>query len=332
MVMECTYGDRSHDRTHEHIEELASILQKTLDQGGNLVIPAFAVGRTQEILYFMRKIKEEDLITGHDGFEVYVDSPLAVEATHVFNKNISECFDEEAMDLVNRGINPITFPGLKLSVTSEDSRAINFDMRPKVIISASGMCDAGRIRHHLKHNLWRPECTVLFAGYQAVGTLGRVLVDGADTVKLFGETIDVEAHIEQLDGISGHADREGLIEWLRAIKTKPERVFLVHGEDLVCTKFSEQLRTEFGYQADAPFSGSEFDLAAGTWIRQTVGVPVREETEKQKRNRTIFELLVAAGERLMRVIRKNKESANKDIKKFTEEINALCEKWDRGEN
>lgn len=332
VVMECTYGDRSHDRTHEHIEELASILQKTLDQGGNLVIPAFAVGRTQEILYFMRKIKEEDLITGHDGFEVYVDSPLAVEATHVFNKNISECFDEEAMDLVNRGINPITFPGLKLSVTSEDSRAINFDMRPKVIISASGMCDAGRIRHHLKHNLWRPECTILFAGYQAVGTLGRVLVDGADTVKLFGETIDVEAHIEQLDGISGHADREGLIEWLRAIKTKPERVFLVHGEDLVCTKFSEQLRTEFGYQADAPFSGSEFDLAAGTWIRQTVGVPVREETEKQKRNRTIFELLVAAGERLMRVIRKNKESANKDIKKFTEEINALCEKWDRGEN
>ena len=236
------------------------------------------------------------------------------------------------MELIRQGINPITFPGLKLSVTSEDSRAINFDMRPKVIISASGMCDAGRIRHHLKHNLWRPECTILFAGYQAVGTLGRVLVDGADTVKLFGETIDVEAHIEQLDGISGHADREGLIEWLRAIKTKPERVFLVHGEDLVCTKFSEQLRTEFGYQADAPFSGSEFDLAAGTWIRQTVGVPVREETEKQKRNRTIFELLVAAGERLMRVIRKNKESANKDIKKFTEEINALCEKWDRGEN
>ncbi|HIR04348.1 MAG TPA: MBL fold metallo-hydrolase [Candidatus Copromonas faecavium] len=332
VVMECTYGDRSHDRTHEHIEELASILQDTLDRGGNLVIPAFAVGRTQEILYFMRKIKEEGLVSGHDGFEVYVDSPLAVEATHVFNKNISECFDAEAMDLVSRGINPITFPGLKLSVTSEDSKAINFDERPKVIISASGMCDAGRIRHHLKHNLWRPECTVLFAGYQAVGTLGRTLVDGTDSVRLFGETIDVKAHIEQLDGISGHADREGLIEWLRALKNKPERVFLVHGDDLVCTRFAELLRTEYGYETDAPFSGSEFDLADGQWLKKTVGIPIKEETEKQKRNRTIFELLVAAGERLLRVIQKNRESTNKDIKKFTEEVNALCDKWDTGDN
>ena len=261
-----------------------------------------------------------------------MDSPLAVEATHVFNKNISECFDAEAMDLVSRGINPITFPGLKLSVTSEDSKAINFDERPKVIISASGMCDAGRIRHHLKHNLWRPECTVLFAGYQAVGTLGRTLVDGTDSVRLFGETIDVKAHIEQLDGISGHADREGLIEWLRALKNKPERVFLVHGDDLVCTRFAELLRTEYGYETDAPFSGSEFDLAEGQWLKKTVGIPIKEETEKQKRNRTIFELLVAAGERLLRVIQKNREGTNKDIKKFTEEVNALCDKWDTGDN
>ena len=193
VVMECTYGDRSHDRTHEHIEEFAKIIQRTLDRHGNVVIPAFAVGRTQEILYFIRKIKEEGLVTGHDGFPVYVDSPLAVEATHVFNKNISECFDEEAMDLVNRGINPIAFPGLNLSVSSDDSKAINFDSEPKVIISAAGMCDAGRIRHHLKHNLWRQECTIVFAGYQAVGTLGRSLIEGAEVVKLFGETIDVEA-------------------------------------------------------------------------------------------------------------------------------------------
>jgi len=328
VVMECTYGDRTHDRTHEHIEELANILQETLDRGGNLVIPAFAVGRTQEILYFMRKIKEDHMITGHDNFDVYVDSPLAVEATHVFNKNIMECFDEEAMDLINRGINPIAFPGLKLSITSEDSKNINFDMSPKVIISAAGMCDAGRIRHHLKHNLWRPECTILFAGYQAVGTLGRALIEGAQVVKLFGETIDVEAHIERLDGISGHADKDGLIKWVSSFKEKPSRVFLVHGDDAVCTSFAGLLKTEYGFATEAPFSGSVFDLAAGVWLKQTVGVPIKKETARQKENRGIFELLVAAGERLMRVIRKNRECANKDIKKFTAEVNALCDKWD----
>ncbi len=328
VVMECTYGDRTHDRTHEHIEELAQILQETLDRGGNLVIPAFAVGRTQEILYFMRKIKEEKLIKGHDDFEVYVDSPLAVEATQVFTKNIMECYDEEAMDLVNRGINPIGFPGLKLSITSEDSKNINFDMTPKVIISAAGMCDAGRIRHHLKHNLWRPECTILFAGYQAVGTLGRSLLEGAQVVKLFGETIDVEAHIEKLDGISGHADMNGLITWVSAFKEKPSQVFLVHGDDDVCTSFAGLLHTDYGFETAAPFSGSVYDLAAGAWLKQTVGVPLRRETERQKENRTIFELLVAAGERLMRVIRKNRECANKDIKKFTADVNALCDKWD----
>ena len=328
VVMECTYGDRTHDRTHEHIEELAQILQETLDRGGNLVIPAFAVGRTQEILYFMRKIKEEKLIKGHDDFEVYVDSPLAVEATQVFTKNIMECYDEEAMDLVNRGINPIGFPGLKLSITSEDSKNINFDMTPKVIISAAGMCDAGRIRHHLKHNLWRPECTILFAGYQAVGTLGRSLLEGAQVVKLFGETIDVEAHIEKLDGISGHADMNGLITWVSAFKEKPSQVFLVHGDDDVCTSFAGLLHTDYGFETAAPFSGSVYDLAAGAWLKQTVGVPLRRETERQKENRTIFELLVAAGERLMRVILKNRECANKDIKKFTADVNALCDKWD----
>ena len=281
VVMECTYGDRTHDRTHEHIEELAQILQETLDRGGNLVIPAFAVGRTQEILYFMRKIKEEKLIKGHDDFEVYVDSPLAVEATQVFTKNIMECYDEEAMDLVNRGINPIGFPGLKLSITSEDSKNINFDMTPKVIISAAGMCDAGRIRHHLKHNLWRPECTILFAGYQAVGTLGRSLLEGAQVVKLFGETIDVEAHIEKLDGISGHADMNGLITWVSAFKEKPSQVFLVHGDDDVCTSFAGLLHTDYGFETAAPFSGSVYDLAAGAWLKQTVGVPLRRETERQ---------------------------------------------------
>ncbi len=328
VVMECTYGTRSHDRTHEHIDEFARIIQETLDRGGNVVIPAFAVGRTQEILYFLRKIKEENLVEGHGDFEVYVDSPLAVEATHVFTKNIMDCYDEEALDLIWRGVNPITFPGLKLSITSDDSRAINFNPTPKIIISASGMCDAGRIRHHLKHNLWRPECTVVFAGYQAVGTLGRSLIEGAEVVKLFGETIDVEAHIERLDGLSGHADREGLLTWIQAFHKKPERVFLVHGDDASCAGFSELVRTECGLVTDAPFSGAVFDLTENAWFKQTVGIPIKKETARQKENKTIFDLLVAAGERLLGIIKKNRVCANKDIKKFTAEIHKLCDKWD----
>ena len=262
VVMESTYGDRSHGERPDYPAILAEIIQRTFDRGGSLVIPSFAVGRTQEMLYFIRKIKADHMIQGHDGFPVFVDSPLAVEATQVFTKNIMECYDEEAMDLVNRGINPIGFPGLKLSITSEDSKNINFDMTPKVIISAAGMCDAGRIRHHLKHNLWRPECTILFAGYQAVGTLGRSLLEGTQVVKLFGETIDVEAHIEKLDGISGHADMNGLITWVSAFKEKPSQVFLVHGDDDVCTSFAGLLHTDYGFETAAPFSGSVYDLAA----------------------------------------------------------------------
>lgn len=233
VVMECTYGDRYHKKASNYADALANIIQQTLDRGGNVVIPAFAVGRTQELLYFIRQIKAEGLVTGHDGFEVYVDSPLAVEATQVFKENMQECFDEETKALVRHGINPIGFPGLKLSITSEESKNINFDMTPKVIISAAGMCDAGRIRHHLKHNLWRKECSVVFAGYQAEGTLGRSLLEGAREVKIFGESIDVVAHIELIDGISGHADRDGLLAWIGAFKNKPDHVFMVHGQDTV---------------------------------------------------------------------------------------------------
>ena len=190
MVMESTYGDRLHSREHpDYVKELAAILKETFDRGGNVVIPSFAVGRTQEMLYFLRKIKVNRLVEGHENFPVYVDSPLAVEATGIFQENRWECFDGEALELVREGINPLSFAGLKLSITSEESKEINFNDTPKVIISASGMCEAGRIRHHLKHNLWRPECTILFVGYQAVGTLGRVLVEGVDEVKLFGESI-----------------------------------------------------------------------------------------------------------------------------------------------
>lgn len=331
VVMECTYGDREHTRSEEHVSDLAVIIQDTLDRGGNVVIPAFAVGRTQELLYFIRKIKNDKLVKGHEGFEVYVDSPLAIEATHVFKNNLLRCYDDETKALVEKGINPIEFPGLKLSVTSDESKAINFDNKPKVIISASGMCDAGRIRHHLKHNLWRPECSVVFAGYQAEGTLGRSLTEGSDTVKLFGETIDVEAHIETLEGLSGHADEHGLMEWIQAFKTQPAMVFAVHGDDIVCDTFVERLNRELGLHAAAPFSGSIFDLESGCWLKETEGVLIVKTggAVEARKTSSVFARLVAACERLRQVISHNEGVSNKDLGKFADQIHALCDKWDR---
>ena len=232
VVMESTYGDRSHGTVQpDYVGSLTKTLQETFDRGGNVVIPSFAVGRTQEMLYFIREIKQKGLVKGHDGFPVYVDSPMGIEATQVFNENTLECADEETAALIRSGVNPITFDGLRIARSADESKLINEDTSPKVIISASGMCDAGRIRHHLKHNLWRPESTVLFVGYQSVGTLGRSLVDGAKKVKLFGETIQVAASIEQLAGKSGHADNNGLLRWVSSFDPKPEHVFVVHGDD-----------------------------------------------------------------------------------------------------
>lgn len=210
VVMESTYGNRLHDTPPDYAVELAKVINATFTRGGNLVIPAFSVGRTQEMLYFIRRIKTENLLPEHPNFEVYIDSPLAVEATNVFHENVSDCFDEEAMELISAGINPIKFPGLRVAVSSDESKMINFDKKPKVIISASGMCEAGRIRHHLKHNLWRSDSTVLFVGYQVPGTLGYALLNGAKKVKLFGEEIEVRASIVNLPGISGHADKISL--------------------------------------------------------------------------------------------------------------------------
>lgn len=328
-VMESTYGDRLHQKGVDHISELVKIVQETLDRGGNVVIPAFAVGRTQELLYFFRHIKAERLIRGHENFNVYVDSPLAVEATHVFKQNQLDCYDDETKELVMQGINPISFPGLKLSITSDESKNINFDPAPKVIISASGMCDAGRIRHHLKHNLWRRECTVIFAGYQAEGTLGRVLVDGGRTVKLFGETIDVEAHIETLHDISGHADQEGLLQWADSFEKKPKQFFIVHGSDDVCDRFADLVTERTGVPARAPFSGAEYDLAAGAWVKEPAGIPIVQKTTPAKKAEGVFARLLAAGERLMAVISRNQGGANKDLAKFADQINSLCDKWDR---
>ena len=327
VVMESTYGNRSHGGTPDYVTELVRIFERTFNRGGNVVIPSFAVGRTQEILYFIRKIKQDHLIDRE--FDVYMDSPLAIEATNIFQKNVDMCFDEEAMALVKGGINPLTFPGLKFAVTGEESKLINFDPKPKVILSASGMCEAGRIRHHLKHNLWRKECTVVFAGYQAEGTIGRSLIDGNKTVRLFGETIEVEAHIEVLHDISGHADRDGLIEWACGFQKKPQQYFIVHGSDDVCDRFAELVAQKTGSLAKAPFSGAEYDLAEGVWIKETVGIPIVSKSAAARKASGVFARLVAAGERLMAVILHNEGGANKDLARFADQINALCDKWDR---
>lgn len=327
VVMESTYGDRYHNADVDYVSELAGICQRTFDRGGNVVIPAFAVGRTQEMLYYFRKIKEEGLVKGHS-FEVYVDSPLAVEATQIFNENIAECFDEEAMELVRNGINPLRFPGLTLSVTSNDSIAINSDNKPKVIISASGMCEAGRIRHHLKHNLWRKECTVVFVGYQANGTLGRILLEGASEVKLFGEPIEVMAEIVKLEGVSGHADKAGLIKWITSFDNRLKQVFVVHGEDEVSTGFAKCLSDEYGLNATAPYSGAEFDMISGRFVKEGERILKAKKPVQRKAN-DVFERLLAAGRRLLTVIKHNEGGANKDLAKFADQINSMCDKWDR---
>ena len=326
VVMESTYGDRLHSAERpDYVKELAQILNETFAKGGNVVIPSFAVGRTQEMLYFLRKIKADRLVENYPDFPVYVDSPLAVEATGIFHKNIYNCFDEEAMELVKKGINPIQFPGLNLAITSEESKMINFDDKPKVILSASGMCEAGRIRHHLKHNLWRPECTVLFVGYQAVGTLGRAIVDGAQEVKLFGETITIRARIEKLAGMSGHADKNGLLEWIQGFTKKPQRVFVVHGEDSICESFRQCLEKEYGYSAYAPYSGTRFDLLTDTVTYEAAPVRLKKAAKAVS---DVFARLLAAGQRLLSVIQRNEGGANKDLAKFADQINSLCDKWE----
>lgn len=327
VITESTYGDRVHGPKPDYVAELASIIQRTLDRGGNLVIPAFAIGRTQEILYFIRQIKEQGLVQGHANFPVYVDSPLANEATNIFGRNSLTCFDEETMAVINRGINPIGFQGLEVSLTSEDSKAINENPVPKVIISASGMCEAGRIRHHLKHNLWRPESTVLFAGYQSSGTVGRALLEGAETVKLFGEEIEVHAEIAQLNSISGHGDSDGLVKWMSAYQSKPRRVFVTHGEDRVCDVLAERYRTELGLTACAPYNGEQWDLTTDQMLREG-----NQERIKGVKNResedAFFNKLAVAMKRLTALTERKRKAPRKELEELTRDVNNICRKWE----
>ncbi len=333
VVLESTYGNRLHGPRPEYVEALAEVIQRTFDRGGNVVIPSFAVGRTQEMLYFLRQIKEEGLVHGHDRFPVYVDSPLANEATRIFLQCDTENFDPEMKELIRSGVNPIWFDGLRISVTQQDSQAINFDPEPKVILSASGMCEAGRIRHHLKHNLWRKESTILFVGYQSVGTLGRSLCDGVKKVKLFDEEIAVEAEIRILPGVSGHADRDGLVQWLEGFSEKPAWVFVNHGDDDSCKDFTQYLIREYGYRATAPYSGAEFDLKECCFTYEPAGVRKEKAvyTSGGARATALFSALMDAVRRLLGIAQSCQGRPNKDIKKFTSQVVELCDQWEEKE-
>lgn len=334
LLIESTYGDRSHGARADYISALVPIMQRTFDRGGNLVIPSFAVGRTQEMLYFMRHIKEKKLIVGHDDFQVYVDSPLAISSTTIYNAHQYDCYDAEAREIINRGKNPIAFPGLELSITADESKAINFNTKPKVILSSSGMCEAGRIKHHLKHNLWRPDSAILFVGYQAEGTLGRMLQDGSEEVTLFGEKIMVRAEIATLPGISGHADREGLIDWASHIKNKPKKVFVVHGDKDVVEPFAKLLTDTFDWDTMAPYSGTVYDLTQNVCEYEA---PPKTIVQKGARGAapdggtekaTVFGHLLDAANRLLKLVRRSEGRSNKELKQFCRDINTICDKFE----
>jgi metallo-beta-lactamase family protein len=253
LIIESTYGDRLHQVNGDSIESFVRIIEETIEKGGNVVIPSFAVGRTQEVIYELNKEEEKyrDHRTKFMSTPVYVDSPMAISATKVFRDN-TDCFDEEAKEYIRNGDNPLDFENLNFTETAMESRALNTDEQSKIIISASGMCDAGRIKHHLKHNLWRKDSTVIFVGYQAVGTLGRRIVDGAKKVRIFDEEIAVNATIKNIEGFSGHADRDGLLQWISAMDKKPAKIILVHGDEEVIESFKKTIEDNFGIDTYIP--------------------------------------------------------------------------------
>lgn len=268
LVMESTYGNRKHIRNDNKAELFIDIVTETLKKGGIVVIPSFAVGRTQEILYELNKIKNSNLNTPE--FEkkyetlmrtpVYVDSPLAISATEVFKENMN-LFDEETQELIKRGDNPLEFNGLQFTKTVEESKALNESNEPSIIISASGMCEVGRIKHHLKHTIWNSKNTILFVGYQAQGTLGRKIVDGAKTIRLFGEEIAVNARVEYIEGYSGHADQDGLLNFVYSFIKKPEHIFLVHGEEEGQKVLRDLIHETTDLPVTIPRYGETYDLS-----------------------------------------------------------------------
>ncbi|MFH0974415.1 MAG: MBL fold metallo-hydrolase [Spirochaetota bacterium] len=257
LLIESTYGNRLHKQKEDTLEEFKNIILNSYNKKGNIIIPAFAIERTQEIIIELSKLFKEKLIPE---IPVYVDSPLAIRATEIFRRNVDYC-DEETKKIIMSGGNPLYFPNLFFTRTAEESRKLNDEVSGAIIISASGMCTAGRIKYHLLHNLYKTESCVIFVGFQAEGTIGRRLVDGAKRIKLFGEDVIVNAKIHTLGGFSAHADRDGLLEWMGNIKNKKLKVFIVHGEEEAAQSFAQTVRSKFGYDTYVPNWGEIVDLS-----------------------------------------------------------------------
>ena len=279
LVMESTYGNRLHIRNDDKAKIFLDVVYETLERNGTVVIPTFAVGRTQEILYELNKIKEntsdEEFMKKYEKLmkaPVYVDSPLAVSATEIFRKN-TDLFDDDVKEAMEKGDNPLEFPGLKFTQTVEESKALNESNEPAIILSASGMCEVGRIKHHLKHNIWNPNSTILFVGYQAPGTLGRKIVDGEKKVRIFGEEFSVNARIEYIEGYSGHADQEWLLNFVYSFYTKPKHIFLVHGEEEGQEVLKDKLEENTEIPVTIPSFGETYTLDESLTVEKTYELP-----------------------------------------------------------
>ncbi len=300
VIMETTYGNRVHTENSESITQLIDIILETAARGGNVVIPAFAVGRTQELLYDLNRFYEKtspDYKAALDNIKVYVDSPMAINATDIFKRN-AQVFDEETKEYILKGDHPLEFPNLVFTKTSEESQAINFDSQPKVIMSASGMCNAGRIKHHLKHNIWSEKNSIVFVGYQAEGTLGKRIVDGEKHITLFGEEIYVNAHIYNLEGMSGHADRDSLLDWLGGFDKKPSQIFLVHGEHDSKHDFANSVKALLDYDAIPVDEVSEYELVTGQESVQEVSVDADGNITKPEEEQASRDDVIAIREKM----------------------------------
>ena len=327
VVMESTYGDRNHEPPESYTEALAQLIDETFAQGGNVIIPSFAVGRTQELLYFLREIKDEGLVKSAPNFRVCVDSPLAAEATRIYSGDLRGYLDEEAIEVLQGGDDLFTFPGLTLVQSTEESKALNMDRSSKIIISASGMCDAGRIRHHLKHNLWRPECAVVFVGYQAEGSLGRRLLEGAKSVKLFGEEIAVNARIVNFKGLSSHADRDHLLAWIEHFAPTPQQVFVVHGDSEVTDLFAKDLNAR-NIPAHAPLYEEVYDLSANAMLAKGVVLEPKKTTGGAAAGSPAFVRLQDVSKQLEALISRSRGRPNKDLARLADQIKQVMENWE----
>ncbi len=332
LVIESTYGSRKHVRNDEKAEMFLDIVSETLDKKGTVVIPSFAVGRTQEILYELNKIKEtkndEKFLKEYETLmkaPVYVDSPLAISATEVFKENM-DLFDEETQEEMKRGDHPLDFPGLKFTVTSDESKALNENPEPCIIISASGMCEVGRIKHHLKHNLWNPNSTILFVGYQAPGTLGYSIVNGAQKVKIFGEEIAVNARIEYIEGYSGHADQDGLMNFIYSFRNKPKQVFLVHGEEESQEVLEQKIEEEAKLPVIIPNYGETYELNTEENVKLTHKIdrklPVNNRIEVLNRLEKLKDELLDM-ETAVKEDMNNKDLRDEDVFRISEKIKEL---------